>query len=230
MCTSHNRPATVATMRVRDNAFPLNGKANFTDVSQGTEPDLLESSASRQLDGVLQLRPQDPLVSGIVSGFSPDHGTRLSLPSSGNQRQCSSNLWRISTASPSFQVLRREGSRWRRDRRCAAGVLSAAGGCLWRWRESACGGRRGDRRDLTSGCAQAGHNAAHGGRLTCSAAASSPSVFVPPNTSTESAERRAGPSPVATSCLRTRRSRWMAAECRRSATARAESGWSTADC
>lgn len=57
------------------------------------------------------------------------------------------------------------------------------------------------------------------GGLTCSAAASSPSVFAPPKTSTERAERRAGPSPVEISSLRTRRSRWMAAECRASANA-----------
>src|ERR1700676_4366552 len=55
------------------------------------------------------------------------------------------------------------------------------------------------------------------GGFTCSAAASSPRVFGPPKTSTDSAERRAGPSPVRTSCLRTRRSRWRAAECSRSA-------------
>jgi hypothetical protein len=58
------------------------------------------------------------------------------------------------------------------------------------------------------------------GGFTCSAAASRPSVVGPPNTSTDKAESRAGPSPVAVSCLRTRRSKWIATEWRRSATSR----------
>jgi hypothetical protein len=56
------------------------------------------------------------------------------------------------------------------------------------------------------------------GALTCSAAASCPSAMGPPNTRTESAESCAGPMRARTSCLRAWRSRWIAAECRRSAT------------
>ena len=45
------------------------------------------------------------------------------------------------------------------------------------------------------------------GGFTCSAAASCPGVIGPPNTSTDNAESRAGPSPVAKSCFLTRRNR-----------------------
>ena len=55
------------------------------------------------------------------------------------------------------------------------------------------------------------------GAVTCSAAASSPSVRAPPKASTESAEARAGETPSAASSCRSRRSRWIAAACRRSA-------------
>ena len=54
------------------------------------------------------------------------------------------------------------------------------------------------------------------GARTCSAAASSPSVFGP-DMSTESADSCAGETPVSGSVRRARRSRWIAAECSRSA-------------
>lgn len=50
-----------------------------------------------------------------------------------------------------------------------------------------------------------------GGR-TCSASASSPSDLGPPKTRTESAESWAGPTPLSRSRMRSRRSKWMAAE------------------
>src|SRR4029077_2979310 len=56
-----------------------------------------------------------------------------------------------------------------------------------------------------------------GGR-TCSASASSPSDRrAPPTTRTDRAESCAGPPPLSRSRTRSRRNRWMAAECSRSA-------------
>ena len=59
------------------------------------------------------------------------------------------------------------------------------------------------------------------GAATCSALASAPSVVGPPKTMMDSAEARAGVSPIASSWRRSRRRRWMAAEWIRSATASA---------
>jgi len=60
-----------------------------------------------------------------------------------------------------------------------------------------------------------------GGR-TCSASASSPNDRgPPPSTSTDSADSCAGPMPLSRSRTRSRRSRWMAAECSRSAVRKA---------
>ena len=58
-----------------------------------------------------------------------------------------------------------------------------------------------------------------GGR-TCSAAASSPIVTGPPKTMTERADRRGAERPEALSSRRSLRSKWMAAEWRRSASSR----------
>ncbi len=55
-----------------------------------------------------------------------------------------------------------------------------------------------------------------GGR-TCSAAASSVSVNGPPKTTTDSADSRGAGSPLAASSRLTRRRRWIATECSRSA-------------
>ena len=57
------------------------------------------------------------------------------------------------------------------------------------------------------------------GGSTCSASASSPTRRGPAKTSTDSAESRGAEIPSASSSTRRRRNRWIAAECRRSATA-----------
>src|SRR5947207_1763865 len=59
------------------------------------------------------------------------------------------------------------------------------------------------------------------GGFTCSACANSASDFAPANTSTESAESCAGPIPLSRSRLRSPRSKWIAAECTRSAASNA---------
>jgi hypothetical protein len=63
-----------------------------------------------------------------------------------------------------------------------------------------------------------------GGR-TCSASASSLSDLGPPKTKTESADSCAGPTPLSRSRARSRRKRWMAAECSLSAIS---TGWRAA--